>query len=191
MSKKKQNSNDSIHIDELDPSNPMPKFQFKKDNQGCENCRCSEVANMELEIELLKKQSNENLERAKYERAELENFRRRNADNASRAYIDGQSSVVTQILPIGDTLTEAIKNAKQGYDTSGIEILLRKFDETLESLGVEEIPALGQPFDPNVHNAVSVGECKKSKPDTVLEVWQRGYKLHGKVIRPSAVKVSS
>ena len=154
----------------------------------CKNCSCKDITKLEVEIESLRKQAHDNLERAKYERAELENFRKRNAENASKAYIDGQASVVKQILPIGDSLKEALKSIG---DCGGIEILLRKFDEVLTSLGVEEIPACGEPFDPNVHNAVSVEQKENVKPDTVLEVWQRGYKLNGKVLRPSTVKVSS
>jgi len=185
----------------------MPK---KPEEKNCgENCNCKPketlgdkqnsktISSLELEVELYKKQAQENKERALFERAELENFRKRNADRVSTAYTDGQTSVIMQILPIGDSLNEALKSIDNPLYRIGIEIMRKKFDEVLTNLGVEEIPALNQPFDPHIHNAVATekvgvdGNRPNTPPDTVIEVWQNGYRLNNRIIRPSTVKVSS
>ncbi|MCL2851277.1 MAG: nucleotide exchange factor GrpE [Firmicutes bacterium] len=167
------------------PTKPEPGKQEGSDK----------IAKLQLELELTQAESKKNWERALFERAELENFRKRNADNISKAYSDGQTSVIMQILPIGDSLNEALKSVDNPLYRVGIEIMRKKFDEVLTNLGVEEIPALNEPFNPNVHNAVAAEahttDGKPTPPDTVIEVWQNGYRLGGRVIRPSTVKVSS
>lgn len=148
------------------------------------------------ELETLRAESDERLKLAQYYKAEFENFKRRNQDSISKAYADGKEMAIMQILPIGDSLTEALRTAsKDGAnagcgDREGLEILLRKFGQVLSGLGVEEIQAVGQPFDPTVHNAIATAQSETSSPDTVIEEFQKGYKMGGRLLRPSMVKVS-
>jgi len=141
-----------------------------------------------IELEVAKKQAADNLNLAKYHAAELENFRKRNMESAHKAFNDGRERVLLQILPIMDALYEAMKTVETEHDRAGIEILIRKFTQTLTTNGVEEIGKVGEEFNPHMHEAVAVAAAEKC--GIVLEVWQSGYIMNGKVIRPATVKVS-
>ena len=137
-----------------------------------------------------RKIATDNLDLAKYHKAEFENFRRRNADTASSNYASGKEVAILQILPLLDALYEGLRTVETQNDKDGLEMIIRKFTQTLTSLGVTEIEALGAKFDPHLHNAVAVEPAEKGKTsDVVTEVWQRGFRMEGKVIRPATVKV--
>ena len=126
----------------------------------------------------------ERLKLAQYTKAEFENFKKRNVDVAARAYAEGKEAAILEILGIGDSLNDAVKVCEA--DREGMQILVRKFSQAMQSLGVEEIESVGKPFDPAVHNAISTG---KGEPDVVLEEFQKGYRLGGKLLRPAMVMV--
>ena len=148
-----------------------------------ENCSACDLEQAKLKAE-------ENLNLAKYYKAELENFKKRNAERASQMYAEGKSDAILAIVPLVDALYEAVRSSESKTHAEGIEILIRKFLTTLGELGATEIETnLGDKFDPHLHNAVAVGEGEVS--NTILEVWQRGFRLGGKVIRPATVKVSN
>jgi len=128
----------------------------------------------------------ERLKLAQFYKAEFENFKKRNHDSAQKAFSDGKEIAILQILPIGDSLQEALKSVETQNDREGIEILIRKFSQVLFGLGVEEIPTVGEKFDPKVHNAIAV---KDGKPDKVVEEFQKGYKMAGRLVRPAMVAV--
>ena len=133
------------------------------------------------------KKCEEMLNLAKYKAAELENYVKRNKDAVSNSFNDGRIQVVTSFLPIYDSLVEALKTMKDPTAHEGIHILQRKFEGILKSIGVEEIPAAkGDPFDPYVHQCVMASENTENK---ITEVWQKGYKFAGRVIRPVTVKI--
>jgi len=137
---------------------------------------------------------------AKYKAAELENYIKRQKDAVGNAFNDGRLSVVMGILPIMDIAAEALKSMKDENDRKGVEMLLKKFEANMYSIGLEEIACkAGDKFDPYVHNCVS----KEHEDNIVREIWQKGYRLGGKVpgdsqgsykfagrvIRPVAVKI--
>ena len=145
----------------------------------CENCK------------KLEQKAAENLNRAKYEKAEFENYKKRERSTLDNAFNEGKTFVIINTLPVLDSLTEALKIIKGDENRQGIEILKRKFESILKGIGLEEIDAkAGVKFDPHIHNSVAVEKVKDKPPGTVLEEWQKGYKLGGKVIRPATVKVS-
>jgi len=148
-----------------------------------------EVSNMELELEAALKQAADNLNLAKYHKAEFENFKKRNADVSVQSYNDGRQVVIMEILPLMDSLHEALKTVETENDKEGIELLIRKFGQTFSKMGVEEFGVIGDAFDPRMHNAVATSEGKE--PDIILEVWQKGYRMGAKVIRAAAVRVST
>jgi len=116
---------------------------------------------------------------AKYYKAEFDNFRKRNQDNAMNAYRDARADTVLAILPVIDSIYEAAK-----HGSPGIEIVIRKFEKILEELGIEEIQTKpNDDFDPHLHNAVA------GEGDKIKEVWQRGYKYNNKILRPTTVLV--
>lgn len=145
---------------------------------------------LEMEISALKKAAEDNLNLAKYHKAEFENYKKRNAESSIASYNDGKASVIMQILPLHDSLIEGLKTVETDKDKEGIEILIRKFSQILTVLGVEEIKTVGESFDPRVHNAIAAEVTAGVPPDMVTQELQRGYKLGGKMIREALVKVS-
>ena len=132
----------------------------------------------------------ENLNLAKYQKAEFENFKRRNQDAVSKAFADGQSYVINLLLPIFDGVVEAEKKIANPVDKQGFEIIRKKLNDLFTQLGIEEIVTKDQTFNPKFHNAAAVEKVEGQAPDMILEEWQKGFIFHGQVLRPAMVKVS-
>ena len=124
-------------------------------------------------------------------RADCENIRKHKNEDVRRAYDDGRTQTVEKILGIGDSLDWALKMPLDEKTREGIEMLLKKYHDTLESLGVVEFtPEVGTPFDPNTANAVMQMDGDEGEESgNVKQVFGRGYKLGEKVIRYAQVTV--
>ena len=123
---------------------------------------------------------------------QYDNFRKRSAREQDAAFGNGVAHAVSQILSILDTLemAEAAPTADENFK-KGVTLTLEKAKAAFEALKVEEIPALGLPFDPAVHNAVMQKAAENGEESgTVLQVFQKGYKLGDKVIRHATVIVA-
>lgn len=124
--------------------------------------------------------------------AEYDNYRKRTTAEKDARFNDGVSFALTQILEILDTLDMAANApcADEGYK-KGVAMTLDKAAKAMEKLRVEEIPALGQPFDPNLHAAVQqVPAAEGQESGQVVQVYQKGYKLGDKIIRHATVVVA-
>lgn len=125
--------------------------------------------------------------------ADFENFRRRNQSVRADAVQDGANEVLTQLLPVVDNLERAVEAAAQTEQTAamrdGVEMVLRQLLDVTSKFGVTEINRLGEPFDPTLENAVLQGGPEEGEPGTVCEVFQKGYRTSGKVLRHAMVKV--
>ena len=124
--------------------------------------------------------------------AEYENYRKRTAKEKESIWADAKASVVTSFLPVYDNLERALKQdtADEAYK-KGVEMTMTQLKEVLSKLGVPEIEAAGQPFDPKLHNAVMHVEDEAFGENTVAEVFQAGFQLGEKVIRFAMVKVAN
>lgn len=125
--------------------------------------------------------------------AEFENYKKRTQKEKEASYEFAKADTIGTMLPILDTLElSLIQDATDGNAfKAGIELVVKQFHTVLEKAGVKEIPALHEPFDPKLHNAVMREEDGDGEPDTVVEVLQKGYTLNDKVIRHSMVKVKA
>lgn len=125
--------------------------------------------------------------------AEFQNFKRRNATVRTDAYDDGSRETIFAVLPVIDNLERAIAHAEQsgenGAMVDGVKMTLRQLTDALGKLGLTEVAALGEKFDPELHNAVM--REAGGEPDVITEVFQKGYKVKDKMIRYAMVKVSS
>ena len=124
--------------------------------------------------------------------AEYDNYRKRTAKEKESVYGDAKADTIKPLLAVYDNLERGIAQ----YDESdvhrqGLELILRQFTETLTKLGVTEIEAKGQPFDPGLHNAVMHVEDETAGENTVVEVFQKGFMLGDKVLRFAMVKVAN
>lgn len=124
--------------------------------------------------------------------AEYDNFRRRSQKEKEGIYADAKADAVKALLPVYDNLERALKQetADEAYK-KGVEMTMAGLKKAFDGLGVTEIDAAGQPFDPNIHNAVMHVEDESLGENTVAEVFQAGFKLADKVIRFAMVKVAN
>lgn len=124
------------------------------------------------------------------ERADFENYKKRNADVASSAYQRGVADAVTQLLPVLDNFERALSSGSEDkafFD--GMVMIQRQFNDALSSIGVVEIETEGK-FDPKVHNAVMQAEEDGFESGAIIEVLQKGYKLKDTILRHANVKVN-
>ena len=124
--------------------------------------------------------------------AEYDNYRKRTAKEKESVYGDAKADTIKPLLAVYDNLERGIAQ----YDESdvhrqGLELILRQFTEALTKLGVTEIEAKGQPFDPGLHNAVMHVEDESAGENTVVEVFQKGFMIGDKVLRFAMVKVAN
>lgn len=124
--------------------------------------------------------------------AEYDNFRKRSARERENIYTDVRVETVTKFLPVYDNLQRALntQTADEAYK-KGVEMTFNQLKQVMTSLGVEEIPAEGETFDPEVHNAVMHVEDDSLGENVIVEEFQKGFKLGGRVIRFSMVKVAN
>jgi molecular chaperone GrpE len=124
-------------------------------------------------------------------RAETENMRRRAAEDVLKAGKFGAEKFAQAMVPVKDSL-EAALSAEAGDSTtlrSGVELTLKQLQQAFTSAGVEEIDPVGEKFDPHKHQAISQIEAP-GEPNHVVQVLQKGYLLHERVLRPALVIVS-
>ncbi len=159
-----------------------------------------ETEKLEEELETLKKE----LEKAKAERedlydkllrlsAEFDNFRKRTQRDLERFKELANEAIIKELLLILDNFERALEAVEKGSDLEafieGVKLIHKQFKETLKRFGVEEIEARGVEFDPNIHEAVMQVEDEE-KDNIVVQEVQKGYKLKGKLLRPSKVIVA-
>lgn len=149
------------------------------------------VKELETENEKLRKDLEETKNDYLRARADCENVRKRSAADVRNAYADGKLEAVTKVLAIGDSLDWALKMPLDEKTKEGIEKLVKKYNENLVALGVKEFsPEVGSVFDPNSAEAVmQVDGEDGDEPNSVKQVFGRGYKLGEKVIRYAQVSV--
>ena len=125
--------------------------------------------------------------------AEFDNYRNRTTREKAQMYDDGVAATVEKLLPVVDNLERAIQAAADEEDPllKGVQMTFNQLMETFKNMGVEEIPALGETFDPAFHAAVAHEENPDYGENEIVLVLQKGYKYKEKVIRPSMVKVAN
>lgn len=134
-------------------------------------------------------------DKLKRQLAEFENFRNRTDKEKSQMYAVGAKDVIEKILPVIDNFERGLKSIpedqKDGPVASGMEMIYKQLITVLSDLGVTPIEAVGQEFDPNLHNAVMHAEDEGLGENIVAEEFQKGYKYKDTVLRHSMVKVAN
>ena len=148
-----------------------------------------------LKAEIAKKDAEAKEQNEKYLRvvAEYDNFRKRSKAERESVYADACADVIGALLPVYDNIERAAAFADADAEklAEGVRLTAKSFADALEKLGVTEIEAAGQPFDPKLHNAVMHVEDEAFGENTVAEVFQAGFQLGEKVIRFAMVKVAN
>ena len=125
--------------------------------------------------------------------AEYDNFRKRTANEKLSLYDDATSKAVRELLPVADSVRMALDNLKEASPEiiKGIELISNQLAKSFEKLKVEAFGAVGEDFDPNLHNAVGMVENEEFGSGKIAAVYQTGYKLGDKIIRHAMVQVTS
>jgi len=140
-------------------------------------------------LELAVKQRDDYLDSLRRTQADFQNFKRRNQTSRADGYNDGLCDSIEAMLPVIDNLERALAAANpEDPLTSGVQMTLKMMLDSLGKFGFEEVPSLGEDFDPEKHNAVM--REQGDEPGKVLEVFQKGYRVKDKIIRYAMVKVS-
>ena len=146
------------------------------------------------EIEHLKTQAQESLDKAIRAQAELDNVRKRTLRDVENAHKYALEKFVNELLPVIDSMELGINAAENAEEQSnlkeGMDLTLKMFRDALEKFGVAEVESQGVKFDPEKHEAVSMQELEGAEPGTVSAVLQKGYTLNGRLIRPAMVVVA-
>jgi molecular chaperone GrpE len=132
---------------------------------------------------------------ARYQRlaADFENYKRRTRQELGDRTQYANEELLRKLLPILDNLRRALDHAPEGIDRNwfdGLRMVVRQFEDTLQSQGVSAIPAVGEKFDPAQHEAIAREETDEHEEGTIVEEMQPGYRLHERVLRPTLVKVA-
>ena len=123
--------------------------------------------------------------------AEYANYKRRTEQEKLQIGLFTKAELLTELLVSVDNMEKAVAApAGEDYKT-GVDMVLRQFMDTLGKMGLEAVGVEGEPFDPNVHNAVMREDADGVEEETVTAVFQKGYKLGDKVLRPAMVKVAN
>ena len=134
-------------------------------------------------------------DRLKRQMAEFDNFRKRTEKEKAAMYEIGAKDIIEKILPVLDNFERGLaavpEDEKGSSFAEGIEKIYKQFVKTLEDAGVETIEAVGQQFDPNLHNAVMHVEDEKYGENEIAMELQKGYKYRGSVVRHSMVQVAN
>lgn len=185
------------HIQEVDDLQEIGEETTESANQDVE----AEVeTKAEAEVRLLKEELEENKSKAddyynqlQRLKAEFDNFRKRTQKEKEEAAKYAAERMILSLLPVLDNLERAVDaaNVKRDFESlsQGVEMILRQFHKVLEDEGLKTIEALGQDFNPNLHEAL-LREESDQEENVILEELQKGYYLKDKVLRPSRVKVS-
>jgi molecular chaperone GrpE len=172
-----------------DERRPNPPREARaNDEQG-------EASELEHDLDALladvKRERDEYLALAQRAQADFDNYRKRVAKDMGSAEAKGVAKLARELLPALDNLGIALRSGETGEEfVKGIELVYAELTAALERLGVEAFSPEGERFDPNLHEAMAKQPVDGAESGTVVEVYQRGYRLNGTVLRPARVVVA-
>jgi molecular chaperone GrpE len=154
----------------------------------------AKLEEMQAALATASENANENLRTAQRATADLANFRRRVEQDRGELTTLANAVLISKLLAVLDDFDRAMSHVPAGIDESwldGVRLVERKLRGVLEAEGVTQIEALGQPFDPNLHEAVVHEETADHPDNQVIGELQRGYRLRDRVLRPALVRVAN
>lgn len=145
------------------------------------------------QLEALKAEYDELKDRFLRVLAEYDNYKKRTAKESASTYAYATAETIRHLLPVFDNLrmAAAVEGGSVEDIKKGVEMILKQVEDVFAALGVEEIPALGQTFDPELHDAVQHVEDESCGEQQIVEEYQKGYRLGDRIIRHSVVKVAN
>lgn len=125
--------------------------------------------------------------------AEYDNYRKRTEREKAAIYSDATAAAVTELLPVADNLERALEQKECSAEDlrKGVEMVMNQLDAALQKLGVTEMGKIGEPFNPELHNAVSHIDDENAGENSIVQVFQKGYKINDRVVRHAMVQVAN
>lgn len=191
---KKDKEKDKAQTPEVseEPKTEAPEEEIPAEGKTLTAEEFEEVKKLYLVAEEQKKKLEESQDQYLRLAADFDNFRKRSSREKEALYTDVKADTIRALLPVYDNLERALaQNTADEAFRKGVEMTMTQFNEILKGMGVEEIEALGKPFDPNLHNGVMHEENEEFGENTVSLVLQKGFKMGDKVIRFAMVKVAN
>ena len=149
---------------------------------------------LQTELDHLRADADESRDKYLRTLADFDNFRKRQRDETARLVSCGREELIQKLLPVIDNFRRALESAEAGHSyealVEGASLTLRQMTEMLEKEGVEPIEAAGKPFDPEFHEAMMTVETDEYPDHSVIDEFETGYILNGKVLRPARVRVA-
>jgi molecular chaperone GrpE len=185
--------NGKSEVTNLDLDHELPPS--KSEEAGGEETSASSVSPPDggavSEVEKVKAERDALLDRLARQQAEFDNSRKRASREQQEFREFAAADVIRNILPVLDSFERALKAGGDAGDfRSGIELIYRQLQDALQKAGVQEIAAVGQPFDPRFHEAIEMVDTTEVPDHHVLEELQRGYKYKDRLLRPAMVRVA-
>jgi len=175
----------------LDIDHELPAGDGDQPSAGTNVKPAAEGVGPEADLQTLKAERDSLLDRLARAQAEFENARRRAAKEQQDFRDFALVDTIKTLLPVIDNFERALQaKSDPGDFRSGVELIYKQLQDTLNKLGVRPIPAKGQQFDPHVHEAIEMVETPDVADHEVLEEWQRGYKYKDRLLRPAMVRVA-
>ncbi|MCQ8877545.1 nucleotide exchange factor GrpE [Pseudoalteromonas shioyasakiensis] len=155
----------------------------------------AEIAMLYAELEAAKQTINDQKDGVVRAAADVENIRRRAAQDVEKAHKFALEKFANELLPVIDNLERAIEFSDKENETlkpllEGIDMTVKSFNDAVAKFGVEIVNPQGEQFNPEFHQAMSIQPSNDVSPNTVLAVMQKGYTLNGRLLRPAMVMVS-
>ena len=193
MTKKEHKDWSKFREEPTDPTVDAP--QDKAENVEKEPLALDHPSYIALEetLTLAEQKAHEYKEKMERALAEVDNIRRRSERDVTNAHLYGAEKLSRALLPVLDSLEQAQQVIAQEANPAieeGIVLTMKLFTDVLSKFGIKPLDPLGESFDPQQHEAVSIQVTHDIAPNTVVSVFQKGYTLHERVIRPARVVVS-
>jgi molecular chaperone GrpE len=183
---------------------PIQVFDESEDEQAEEMSAADEQENeqqdplqsLQAQIETMTQERATLYDQLLRRQAEFENYRRRVDRERIETYTRARAEVLLELLPVIDNFERALASLENSVGDAeslrqGVELIHKQFKDALTKFGLEPVESVGQTFDPHVHEAVTIEPTDKHKENTVIEEFERGYRLGEKLLRPAKVKVAS
>jgi len=168
--------------------------QSEKDisNNGSIESNNSDISNQDNseDIEKIKKQSESYFKQLQYLQADFENYRKQVSKEFENQSKFGNSQIIQYLIEIYEDLKRIIDNSNSNDSSSkGLTLIIKNIESMFKEQSVEIINSIGNPFDPNLHEAIAYTENPDIDDNVIISETQSGYKIHGQVLRPSKVNV--
>lgn len=187
---KEQIEQDIEEIEDTEETHGVDEQSGKRSGAALEHPAYIEL---EEKLTLAEQQAHENWEKSVRAMAELDNVRRRAERDVTNAHRYGSEKLITSLLPVVDSLEQALQlvdKQTQGSMCEGLELTMKLFLDALAKQDVKQIDPMGELFNPQEHEAMSMVPTDDVDPNTIMAVFQKGYRLADRVIRPARVIVA-